>query len=341
MPGLTNVSLTSNAFLYRDNVTITGSIRVIRFSRIDIGALQRFFPVIEPWFPIYDPYILGDNCEIESAETCYDDVIRDDDVTRYYLAIRDAYSTKALANTRVLALAGMTQLSLELWHESLSKQTMSENPIDMYLYGDVLLSRMMDASMVPRLMELTKYTRPSRLHFVYGTFKREGFKELLDWMIANRNKGYFKNLKAFHVNEHNIQACVNVENAASLQYAIIADLKRICEDTVNFPVLTEMNFDNNGYNEGGAIYDISQFAEAMMSACSLTSRRIDISAWSDMSVKYPLMCGEADKSYAYYNLSDADEIAQCRNTWHWELKTGFRVYGTQGPFPDRNTPRDC
>ena len=341
MPSLTNVSLTSNAFLYRDNVTITGSIRVIRFSRIDIGALQRFFPVIEPWFPIYDPYILGDNCEIESAETCYNNVVRDDDVTRRYLAIRDAYPTKALANTRVLALAGMTQLSLELWHESLSKQTMSENPIDMYLYGDVLLSRMMDASMVPRLMELTKYTRPSRLFFVYGTFKREGFKELLDWMIANRNKGYFVNLKAFHVNEHNIQACVNVENAASLQSGIIADLKRICEDTVNFPVLTEMNFDNNGYNEGGAVTDISPFAEALMNACSSTSRRVDISAWGDLSVKYPLMCGEADKSFGYYNLSDADETAQCRYTWHWELKTDYRVYGTQGPFPDRNTPRDC
>ena len=341
MPSLTNVNLTSYAFLCRDNVTITGSIRVIRFSRKDIGALQRFFPVIEPWFPIYDPYILGDNCEIESAETCYDDVIRDDDVTRYYLAIRDAYPTKALANTRVLALAGMTQLSLELWHESLSKQTMSENPIDMYLYGDVLLSRMMDASMIPRLMELTKYTRPSRLHFVYGTFKREGFKELLDWMIANRNKGYFVNLKAFHVNEHNIQSCVNVENAASLQYAIIADLKRICEDTVNFPLLNEMNFDNNGYNEGGGFYDISQFAIKMMDACQYASRRIAISAWTDLSVKYPLMCGEADKSYGYYNVSDADETAQCRYTWHWELKTDYRMYGTQGPFPDRNTPRDC
>ena len=341
MPSLTNVNLTSYAFLYRDNVTITGSIRIIRFLRIDIGALQRFFPVIEPWFPIYDPYILGDNCEIESAETCYNNVVRDDDVTRYYLAIRDAYSTKALANTRVLALAGMTQLSLELWHESLSKQTMSENPIDMYLYGDVLLSRMMDASMVPRLMELTKYTRPSRLHFVYGTFKREGFKELLDWMIANRNKGYFVNLKAFHVNEHNIQSCVNVENAASLQYAIIADLKRICEDTVNFPLLNEMNFDNNGYNEGGGFYDISQFAIKMMDACQYASRRIAISAWTDLSVKYPLMCGEADKSYGYYNVSDADETAQCRYTWHWELKTAYRMYGTQGPFPDRNTPRDC
>ena len=341
MSSLTTVAFGIYAFPFKDDVTITGSIPVIPLSRIDIGALQSFFLTPEPRFPIYDPYILGDNCEIESAETCYDDVVRDDDVTRYYLAIRDAYSTKALANTRVLALAGMTQLSLELWHESLSKQTMNENPIDMYLYGDVLLSRMMDASMIPRLMELTKYTRPSRLFFVYGTFKREGFKELLDWMIANRNKGYFRNLKVFHVNEHNIQACVNVENAASLQSAIIADLKRVCEDTVNFPVLTEMNFDNNGFNEGGPYYQQSQFADAMEKACQETSRRIAISAWTDLSVKYPLMCGEADKSYGYYNVSDADETAQCRYTWHWELKTAYRMYGTQGPFPDRNTPRDC
>ena len=268
-------------------------------------------------------------------------MVRDDDVTRYYLAIRDAYPTKALANTRVLALAGMTQLSLELWHESLSKQTMSEKPIDMYLYGDVLLSRMMDASMIPRLMELTKYTRPSRLFFVYGTFKREGFKELLDWMIANRNKGYFVNLKEFHVNEHNIQACVNPDNADSLQTSILTDLKAICEDAVNFPVLSEVNLDNNGFNEGGPYYQQSQFADALEKACQETSRRIEVSAWTDLSVVYPLMCGEADKSYGYYNLSNADEIAQCRYTWHWELKTAYRMYGTQGPFPNQSNPLNC
>ena len=54
------------------------------------------------WFPIYDPYILGDNCNYEKQTTCYWDVIKDDDVTRLYLAIRDAYPTKALAHTRVL-----------------------------------------------------------------------------------------------------------------------------------------------------------------------------------------------------------------------------------------------
>ena len=160
-------------------------------------------------------------------------------------------------------------------------------------------------------------------------------------MIANRNKGYFRNLKVFHVNEHNIQACVNVENAASLQTAILADLKAICEDEVNFPVLETMNFDNNGFNEGGPYYEQSQFALALEKACQQTSRKIEISAWTDLSVVYPTMCGEPEKSYLYYDLNDANEIAQCRFTWHWELKTAYRMYGTQGPFPDANSPRDC
>ena len=102
-----------------------------------------------------------------------------------------------------------------------------------------------------------------------------------------------------------------------------------------------MNFDNNGYNEGGPYYQQSQFAEALEKACQETPRKVAISAWTDLSVKYPLVCGEPDKSYGYYNVSDADEIAQCRYTWHWELKTAYRMYGTQGPFPDANSPRDC
>ncbi|KAM7453381.1 hypothetical protein BLSTO_05872, partial [Blastocystis sp. subtype 1] len=111
----------------------------------------------------------------------------DDDVTRLYLSVRDAYPTKALAHTRVLALSGMTSMSLELFHESLSKQMKNEAPIDTYFYSDVLLSRGLDVALIPRLMELLQYTYPSRLVFVYGTFKREGFKTMLDWMIANAN----------------------------------------------------------------------------------------------------------------------------------------------------------
>ena len=43
MPSLTDVYLTSEAFYYKNDVTITGSTHFIPLSRIDIGALQRFF----------------------------------------------------------------------------------------------------------------------------------------------------------------------------------------------------------------------------------------------------------------------------------------------------------
>ena len=42
MPSLTDVYL-PNAFYYKNDVTIRGSTHFIPLSRIDIGALQRFF----------------------------------------------------------------------------------------------------------------------------------------------------------------------------------------------------------------------------------------------------------------------------------------------------------
>ena len=45
MPSLTDVYL-PHAFYYKNDVTITGSTHFIPLSRIDIGALQRFFPEV-------------------------------------------------------------------------------------------------------------------------------------------------------------------------------------------------------------------------------------------------------------------------------------------------------
>ncbi|KAM7453642.1 hypothetical protein BLSTO_05609 [Blastocystis sp. subtype 1] len=293
-------------------------------------------PTPEPWFPIYDPYILGDNCNYEKQSTCYWDVVKDDDVTRLYLAVRDAYPTKALAHTRVLALSGMTSLSLELFHESLSKQTLNDDPIDTYFYSDVLLSR---SSMIPRLMELTQYTYPSRLVFIQGTFMRDGFKTMLDWMIANAHHGYFKNLKYFQVSEHNIQSSINPEDAATLQTSILSDLKTICEDKEHFPLLETINLDNNGYNEGGGS-TISEFAMQMMQACP-ASTGVSVSAWTNLGRPYTKMCHTVDDSYLYYDLDDEREIAQCRYTWNWELKSGEREYAANGPFPNPDNRYYC
>ena len=43
MPNLTNVYFTSEAFKYKNDVTITGSTHFISLSQIDIGALRNYF----------------------------------------------------------------------------------------------------------------------------------------------------------------------------------------------------------------------------------------------------------------------------------------------------------
>ncbi|KAM7456298.1 hypothetical protein BLSTO_02940 [Blastocystis sp. subtype 1] len=154
-------------------------------------------------------------------------------------------------------------------------------------------------------MELTQYTRPSRLVFVYGTFKRDGFKTMLDWMVNNAGLGYFKNLKYFQVSEHNIQACVDPANAETLEASIITNLKAICEDKVNFPLLETINLDNNGYNEGGGS-TISLFAQHLMGACPTTTN-VTVSAWTELGVAYTKMCGSVNDSYYYYDLEDEKE----------------------------------
>ncbi|KAM7455228.1 hypothetical protein BLSTO_04018 [Blastocystis sp. subtype 1] len=291
------------------------------------------------WFPIYDPYILGDNCNFEKQTTCYWDVIKDDNVTRLYLAIRNAYPTKALAHTRVLALSGMTSWSLEMWHESLSKQVKNEAPIDTYFYSDVLLSRGLDVALIPRMMELLQYTYPSRLVFVYGTYKRDGFKTMLDWMVNNANRTYFKNLKYFQVSEHNLQASIEPAQANTLEAAILADLKAICEDKVNFPLLETINLDNNSYNEYSST-GISEFAMHLMQACPVSSG-VEVSASTRLGTSYTKMCGSVDDSYPYYDLEDKRERAQCRFTWNWELKSQQREYAPYGPFPNRQNMEFC
>ena len=41
-----------------------------------------------------------------------------------------------------------------------------------------------------------------------------------------------------------------------------------------------------------------------------------------INASYPKMCGSVSDNYSYYDLEDENEIAQCRFTWNWELKSG-------------------
>ena len=44
-------------------------------------------PTPEPWFPIYDPFILGDNCNYVTPDVCKQEIISETNVTGLYLAI--------------------------------------------------------------------------------------------------------------------------------------------------------------------------------------------------------------------------------------------------------------
>ena len=287
-------------------------------------------PTPASWFPVYDPFILGDNCNYEVPETCLEEIISDRMVLRRYLAVRDAFPLKALKHTRVLALSGMTLSAVELLRESLSKQAMSSYPIDMYFYSDSKLGHSVNASMVVPLIVLAEFTRPSRIVFGDGTMQREGMAAVIRWMVENRVKSYFMDLEYLQISGHKVAAYNGTEEeAATLQNQIVSNLHTMCTDKDNFPKLNTLNFDNNEYNNG--------FDAALRGACNQTETGVTIRAMQVVAT-YPSMCSTTRQdNYEYYDMEDEKEIAQCRFTWNWEMDDTSNVYATAGPFPNEST----
>ena len=249
---------------------------------------------------------------------------------RRYLAVRDAFPLKALKHTRVLALSGMTLFAVELLRESLSKQAMSSNPIDMYFYSDSKLGHSVNASMVVPLIALAEFTRPSRIVFGDGTMQREGMAAVIRWMVENRVKSYFVDLEYLQISGHKVAAYNGTEEeAATLQNQIVSNLHTMCTDKDNFPKLNTLNFDNNEYNNG--------FDAALRGACNQTETGVTIRAMQVVAT-YPSMCSTTRQdNYEYYNMEDEKEIAQCRFTWNWEMDDTSNVYAPAGPFPNEST----
>ena len=119
------------------------------------------------------------------------------------------------------------------------------------------------------LISLSQFTRPSRIIFGDGTFKREGLRDVLQWMVENRGYGYFTNLEYFQISNHYI--AWNTGNSDTLTNEIVSCLSTICNDPTNFPRIRGFNLNSNGYN----LLDRS-FATALENACSGSSRQIVI-----------------------------------------------------------------
>ena len=284
-------------------------------------------PTMEPWFPIYDPFIFGDNCNYEIQDTCYEDIISDIEVLKRYLAVRDAFPKKALMFTRVIALSGVNAEAVKLINESLSKQEKNPANVDLYFYSDSKLDHRIDSSLAVPLLSLSAFTYPKRIVFGIGDIKREGMKDILRWMVEKRDKGYFRNLEYFEISGHKIASYDGtVEEGNALKNEIVNNLGVICNDDTNFPLLNSLNFDFNGYSSSDS------FAAALVGACGHKS----VSA-AESTVSYTPMCSDSSWSYWYYDMYSEQEKAQCRFTWNWEVNELSVVYSPVGPFPNVNT----
>ena len=303
-------------------------------------------PTPEPWFPIYDPFILGDNCNYATSDDCKQQIISETNVTMLYLTIRDALPTKALAHTRVIALSGVDNINIQLWRTSLSKQVLNTAPIDLYIMHDPIKGRRLSTELILNHIYLCEYTYPRILYISDGTLYREGFLELLQYMISSKSRGWFKNLETFVVIKNYIASYDIIQEVLSPGYAsrlnqqITSCLTEMCTDKINFPNLKSMNFDMNGYNLVGS----SGFAEELKRSCN-SSSGVSISA-SESTIKYPVFCLDDNdfqsqtmtRTY-YYDMTNVIDAVQCRYNWNWEVNGIFNNDIT-GPYPLDNTP-DC
>ena len=195
--------------------------------------------------------------------------------------------------------------------------------------------------MAVSLISLAQYTRPARIVFGDGSFQREGMDIVLQWMVDNRDKGYFVNLEYFQMTGHKC-AAYNTETTAdhvasdpiALADNIVSNLATICADKVNFPKLSLFNFHNNAYNENEENFDAK-----LRAACSKAETGVTINA-RQVNVAYPTMCDDSpynNNNYFYYDMTDVKDRDQCRFTWNWEMNSVNMNYAGHGPYPNDNT----
>ena len=170
-----------------------------------------------------------------------------------YLAIRDLFPIKALANTRVIALAGVDKVNIELWKESVSLQSRNDNPIDLFILHDPIKSRFITTELALLHLSLIQYTYPRTLYISDGVLFREGFAEVLKFIYDNRSKGWFRNLENFYVVKNNIaiyddeRASADPNYVNELTQQITTYLNEMCTNKVAFHYLKLMTVNMNGY----------------------------------------------------------------------------------------------
>ena len=200
----------------------------------------------------------------------------------------------------------------------------------MYFYSDYKIVRYIDSTLAIPLISLSEFTRPSRIVFGDGSFRREGLNTVIQWMVENRNKGYFLNLEYFQVTGHKAASYETTSDPIVLTSNIVSNLQTMCTDKVYFPKLNTLNFNDNAFIEFNDGFDA-----VLRNACDRSETGVTIYALQ-MPVDYPPMCSNSASNYRYYDMTDEKERAQCRFTWNWEMSNTVNTYG-DGPYPNNET----
>ena len=308
------------------------------------------YPVL--WYPVYDPFILGDNTLNGIFNQCSREQNSYMTNLKKYLVERDAYPLGSLDKTRVLALMGMTLDAVNLFKESFSiHRTHADHPIDMYFYSDYIHNYILGSEVAVPLISLSQYTYPSRIVFSDGTFGMQDLLDILDWMVYNADKGYFKYLESLQITRHRLNH-INSSDRNIIAFRIIERLRNMCSDDVNFHFLREVNFDNNAFHE----YENGKsFQQDLKNACgpnthpdlafirvpSWRSIRISANDYSSSSVVDNLayICpaiNVENPSLGYYDSNSLYEYYQCKQFWHWDLFGKNKDIGNGGPYPLMN-----
>lgn len=248
-----------------------------------------------------------------------------------YLAYRRSF-TDSLVHTPVLAIMGLTLPAIELFHTTLARYRKPGHPIDLIAYSDPAYDHIYNTSFAIPLISLTQYLYPARITLHNGTLYKEGLVDILDWMVNNRDKGYFRNLLTIQITQHKIGISNNPNNPYNntLDGPIVTYMRTICNDKTNFPRLEFINLNDNSYEGTGR-----DFSASLSNACPESSG-IKIQSRTIVTTVPPLCSTTSMIRYDYFNLSDSKELERCRHTWNWEFGMSEK-YTISGPYPNELT----
>ena len=255
-----------------------------------------------------------------------EDDLTDIEIVERYLAERDCFPDYALNNTRVIALAGFSIEALELFHESLAKQTPTNRSIDLIFYSDPERQHYYYPEAAELLISLAKYTHPTKVIFTDGFFKQKGATIVFNYIVEH--KEYFQNLKYLGITGHQL-ALPPEEEDVMLRRLVDKDdfldsvvaLLELLKDAYDFYVDNALLWDKFVLNLQNNRWNIFKAARQTLLAKAKEHEKDIFDLLLDQ-VREPKasVCYDNDGlHYTYYNVEDEEESEQCGHFWSHDI----------------------